>query len=94
MRNERFQLAVMNDTEPGASDIAAFENDLRSHRVTRPDLQRTNFRRVDDPHKKLAEQNGIAVVGVSETEPPNVKYQNWMMRQLTALDAALGGKVH
>ena len=29
MRNERFQLAVMNDTEPRASDVAAFENDLR-----------------------------------------------------------------
>ena len=33
MRNERFQLAVMNDTEPRASDVAAFENDLRKHRV-------------------------------------------------------------
>ena len=29
MRNERFQLAVMNDTEPAASDVAAFEDDLR-----------------------------------------------------------------
>ena len=28
-----FQLAVMNDTEPSASDIAAFENDLKTHRV-------------------------------------------------------------
>ncbi len=25
MRNERFQLAVMNNTEPSASDVAAFE---------------------------------------------------------------------
>ena len=33
MRNERFQLAVMNDTEPRASDVAAFENDLRKHAV-------------------------------------------------------------
>ena len=33
MRNERFQLAVMNDTEPRASDVAAFEDDLRQHRV-------------------------------------------------------------
>ena len=31
MRNERFQLAVMNNTEPRASDVAAFENDLRKH---------------------------------------------------------------
>ena len=33
MRNERFQLAVMNDTEPRDSDVAAFENDLRKHQV-------------------------------------------------------------
>ena len=33
MRNERFQLAVMNNTEPRASDVAAFENDLRKHQV-------------------------------------------------------------
>ena len=30
MRNQRFQLAVMNDTEPSASDVAAFEEDLKS----------------------------------------------------------------
>ena len=33
MRNERFQLAVMNNTEPAASDVAAFENDLKMKRV-------------------------------------------------------------
>ena len=33
MRNERFQLAVMNDAEPRASDVAAFETDLRKHAV-------------------------------------------------------------
>ena len=30
MRNERFQLAAMNETEPSAADIAAFEKDGRS----------------------------------------------------------------
>ncbi len=38
-RNQSFQLAVMNDTEPSASDIAAFENDLKTHRVKLLDLQ-------------------------------------------------------
>ena len=33
MRDQRFQLAVMNSTEPRASDVAAFENDLRTHKV-------------------------------------------------------------
>jgi zinc/manganese transport system substrate-binding protein len=33
MRNERFQMAVMNDTEPSAREIAAFERDLKEHEV-------------------------------------------------------------
>ena len=33
MRNDRLQLAIMNDTEPSARDIAAFERDLKTHKV-------------------------------------------------------------
>ena len=33
MRNERFQLSIMNDTEPSARDVAAFEQDLKEHKV-------------------------------------------------------------
>src|ERR1700722_7931451 len=33
MRNLRFQLAVMNDTEPGAHDLAAIQDDLKSRKV-------------------------------------------------------------
>ena len=33
MRNEKFQLSIMNDTEPSARDVAAFEHDLKEHKV-------------------------------------------------------------
>jgi zinc/manganese transport system substrate-binding protein len=33
VRNQSFQLAVMNNTEPSASDVAAFESDLKTHQV-------------------------------------------------------------
>ncbi len=33
VRNEKFALAVMNNAEPSASDVAAFENDLKGHKV-------------------------------------------------------------
>ena len=39
----------------------------------------------------MAKDNNIPVVGVSETEPPGSTYQQWMLGQLDALDAALGG---
>ena len=39
MLNERFQLAVMNDTEPSAADIAAFEKEPEGRRGQVLDLQ-------------------------------------------------------
>ena len=35
MRNERFQLAMMNNTEPSARDVAALGNDLKGRKVRR-----------------------------------------------------------
>ena len=35
VRNQSFQLAMMNDTEPSARDIAAFEDDLEIARSRR-----------------------------------------------------------
>lgn len=89
MRNERFQLSVMNNTEPRASDVSAFEADLKAHRVrallynsqaTGPTAQRM---------VRLAKQANIPVVGITETEPAGTTYQSWMLAQLDALDAAL-----
>jgi zinc/manganese transport system substrate-binding protein len=40
---------------------------------------------------QMAKDNGIPVVGVSETEPANSTYQDWMLGQLNALDKALAG---
>jgi zinc/manganese transport system substrate-binding protein len=89
MRNERFQLAVMNDTEPGASEIAAFENDLKMRRVRVLLYNNQTSDALTARMRALAKGNGIPVVGVSETEPPGTTYQAWMMHQLSALEAAL-----
>ena len=89
MRNERFQLAVMNDTEPRASDVAAFENDLRKHAVR---LLFYNSQATDAAAQRLvriARQSKIPVVGVTETEPPGKSYQDWMMSELDAVAQAL-----
>ena len=89
MRNERFQLAVMNDTEPRPSDVAAFEADLRQRRVRalfyNSQASGTAARRM----VALAQANKIAVVGVAETKPHGLTYQTWMLAQLDALDRAL-----
>ncbi len=93
VRNEGFALAVMNNTEPGASQVAAFEDDLKKHLVkamifnaqaSEPAVQRL---------VEMAKANRIPVVGVTETKPPGKTYQAWMLGQLDALDRALSGGV-
>jgi zinc/manganese transport system substrate-binding protein len=89
VHNEKFALAVMNNAEPTPSEVAQFENDLKGHAVkamlfnaqaSEPTVQRL---------VQMAKDNGIPVVGVSETEPTGATYQSWMLGQLDALDKAL-----
>jgi zinc/manganese transport system substrate-binding protein len=89
MRNERLQLAVMNDTEPGASDVVAFENDLRKHLVRLLFYNRQASNAAAQRLMKIAQQSKVPIVGVAETEPQGTAYQDWMMRQLDAVEQAL-----
>ncbi len=94
MRNRRFQLAVMNDTEPAASDVAAMETDLRQHRVR---LLITNSQASDsaaDRLKRIAAESGVPTVGVTETEPAGKSYEDWMLEQLDAVASALQSGPH
>jgi zinc/manganese transport system substrate-binding protein len=89
MRNMRFQLAVMNDTEPSPADIAAFEQDLKSRAVKLLLYNTQTSSALTRKMRALAEAAGVAVVGVSETEPPGKNYQEWMRSQLAAVDQGL-----
>ena len=91
MRNERFQLAVMNDTEPRTSDIAAFEADLRMHRAR---ALFYNSQATGPAAKRLlriAQQAQVPVIGVTETEPAGKTYQAWMMGELEDVGRSLIG---
>ncbi|TLU71877.1 metal ABC transporter solute-binding protein, Zn/Mn family [Lichenicoccus roseus] len=89
MRNERFQVAVMNDAEPRPSDVVAFEDDLRGHKVA---VLFYNSQASDTAARRLlglARQAGIPVVGVTETEPAGMDYQHWMLSELDLTGRAL-----
>jgi zinc/manganese transport system substrate-binding protein len=91
MRNEDFQRATMNDTEPSASDTAAFEQDLRQHRVRA--LLYNSQATSSTAHRLLgiAAAAHVPAIPVTETEPPGQTYQRWMLGELDALDKALAG---
>lgn len=87
-----FSQAIEDDTDPSPADNAKFQLALKRHevkallynaQVTSPTTQKL---------KGLAEDNGIPVVGLTETMPPNEKnFQTWQADQARALLAALGG---
>lgn len=91
MRNGDFQLAIMNGSEPSPSQIAAFENDLRARAAKVLLYNNQVSEEMTKKMQAIAKDSGVAVVGISETEPPGTTFQEWMLAQLNALEAALGG---
>jgi zinc/manganese transport system substrate-binding protein len=89
VRNMPFQVAVMNNTEPGASDVAAFENDLKTHQVRLLVYNSQASDPIAGRMERLAKASHIPVVGATETEPPGKTYQAWMISELDAIDRAL-----
>jgi zinc/manganese transport system substrate-binding protein len=92
MRNGRFQLAVMNGTEPSAASIAAFEKDLRTRSVKVLLYNTQTGQALAERMRAIANDAGVPVVAITETEPEGKSYQEWMASQLDALDRALGSR--
>ncbi|HWE78911.1 MAG TPA: zinc ABC transporter substrate-binding protein, partial [Pseudolabrys sp.] len=92
MRNERFQIAVMNDTEPSAHDLAEIERDLKERKVKLLFYNSQVSEALVTRLRDLAKASNIPVVGVTETLPAGQYFQNWMLSELDATEKALGGK--
>ena len=79
----------MNDTEPSASDVAAFENDLRTRAVKLLVYNGQASDPIAQRMERLARAARVPVVGATETEPPGKTYQAWMLAELDAVANAL-----
>ena len=92
MRNERFQTAVMNGTEPSAHDLAEIERDLTERKVKvlfyNSQVNEVLGARLRD----LARASNIPIVGVTETLPAGMHVQDWLLSELDATGKALGSK--
>jgi len=90
MENYGFQLAVMNDTEISFQQASDFEKSLHdksmkilfyNSQVTDPVTQR---------EQETAKKLGVAVIGVTETQPPDAKdYVDWMLAELNQVEKVL-----
>ncbi len=89
MENQAFQTAIMNGTEPGASDVAAMEDAIRQGKV------KVLFynSQVEDAFTRnlaaLAKSSGVPLVPVTETEPEGKTFAQWMLDTLDATAKAL-----
>ena len=91
MRNVKFQLSIMNDTEPTARDVAAFERDLKQHKVQVLFYNKQTSNKIVLHMVDIARAAKVPVVGVTELIPPNTKFQDWMLHELDDTEKALAG---
>ncbi len=89
MVNQSFQTAIMNESEPAASDVAAMEDAIRNGtaKVLFYNAQ------VEDAFTRnlaaLAKSSGVPLVPVTETEPEGKTFAEWMLDTLDATAKAL-----
>jgi zinc/manganese transport system substrate-binding protein len=84
-------LGVSTETEPSARDIAAFENDLKDRKVKLLIYNSQVSEKLTERLRDLAKRAKVPVIGVTETMPANVKFQDWLLGELDTLDKALSG---
>lgn len=85
-----FQLSIMNDTTPSATQIRSFEDNLRNKKVRVLIYNNQVSNPLTARMQLIAQQAGVPIVGVSESEPEGKTYVQWMLGELSGLDEALG----
>jgi len=88
-----FTQAVAEGNDPPAQSIVQFEAQLKSGNVSVLVYNQQTVTPVTENMKKLAAEQGIPVVGITETiQPPDVSFQDWMNAELISLQNALNAK--
>lgn len=92
MQGHDFQQHIMKEQVPTAKDTQAFADKLRSHTIKALIYNKQVTDPITERMKTVAKKAGLPVVGVSEMQPENKSYINWMLEELQALDKALAGQ--
>jgi len=89
-----FQADIMNGTDPSPQDVAIQKALFTQHKVKVFLYNQQVTDSLTESYIKLANENGIPVVGVYETMPtPGYTYQSWMKAEVSALNKAVTSKV-
>ena len=89
-----FQADIMNGTDPSPQNTALQNSLFTQHKVKVFLYNQQVTDSLTESFIKLAQENGITVVGVYETmPPPGYTYQTWMKAEVNALNKAVTDKV-
>jgi zinc/manganese transport system substrate-binding protein len=88
-----FIQAVAEGNDPPAPSVVEFENQLTGGGIAVLVYNEQTVTPLTENIKKLAADQGIPVVGVTETiQPPDVSFEDWMNAELIGLQNALNAK--
>jgi len=85
-----FMNAVAEGNDPPASAVAQFQDQIAHNQIKVLVYNSQTTTEVTTNARALAASHHIPTVAVSETiQPPNLAFQDWQLKQLQALEAAL-----
>jgi zinc/manganese transport system substrate-binding protein len=89
-----FQADIMNGIDPSPQDVSLEQSLFTEHKVRVFLYNQQVTDALTESYIKLANENGIPVVGVYETMPtPGYTYQTWMLAEVNALSKAVNDGV-
>ncbi|HUZ93148.1 MAG TPA: zinc ABC transporter substrate-binding protein [Candidatus Paceibacterota bacterium] len=89
-----FIQAVAEGNDPPAASIVEFENQLKGGGIRALVYNEQTVTPLTESVKKIAADQGIPAIGVTETiQPPDVPFEDWMNAELLALQNALNVKI-
>lgn len=80
--NRNFPLAIEEGTDPAPKDVAQMQNDLKEGKIAFLIENIQVNSPIIDQLVKLAKENDVPIVKVTETLPEGKDYKTWMMDQL------------
>jgi zinc/manganese transport system substrate-binding protein len=81
-----FMNAVAEGNDPTARDVATFQDQIKSHKLKVLMYNTQTVTSLTEQLKQLARDNGVPIVGISETMPLGAQsFQGWQATQLQTL---------
>ena len=88
-----FMEAVAEGNEPSMQSLIEFQNQIKNREPAVLVYNQQTVTPLTEGIKKIAADNGIPVIGITETvQPPNASFESWMDAEVAALQNALTAK--